>query len=123
MTLQAWVDRACGGFIFRLMQMLTGHGYFGDYLCRIRRKRMTRYHYCGDDRDMAQHTLEVCPAWVQERRVLVNQVNENLSLPRIIVAMLEREDSWRTVLSFCETVMSQKEAAKMECRGEKRHLF
>lgn len=32
-----WVDRARGGLSFHLTQVLSGHGCFGDYLCRIGR--------------------------------------------------------------------------------------
>ncbi|KMQ92762.1 reverse transcriptase [Lasius niger] len=78
----------------------------------IRRERTAQCHHCDDDQDTAQHTVEYCQAWVQERRVLVDIVGNNLSLPGIIAAMLRDERSWMVVSSFCETVMSQKEGAE-----------
>ncbi|KMQ90523.1 reverse transcriptase [Lasius niger] len=110
-----WVKRRGGGRTsFRMTQIFTGHGCFGEYLCRIGRERTAQCHHCDDDRDTTQHTLEHCQAWVQERRVLVDIVGNDLSLPGIIAAMLRDERSWMAVSSFCETVMSQKEEAERE---------
>ncbi|XP_028160083.1 uncharacterized protein LOC114352620 [Ostrinia furnacalis] len=64
--------------------------------------------------DSAQHTLEVCQAWVAEREILVEQVGQDLSLRAILPRMLESPDAWHAVLHFCEEVMSQKEAAERE---------
>ncbi|XP_026327823.1 uncharacterized protein LOC113236047 [Hyposmocoma kahamanoa] len=110
-----WMDRAHGSLTFRLVQVLSGHGCFGKYLCHIaRREPTTECHHCGCCEDTAQHTLQVCPAWANERRELVAAVGHDLSLPAMIKSMLESDRSWREVVSFCEHVMSQKEAAERE---------
>ncbi|RLU24554.1 hypothetical protein DMN91_002643 [Ooceraea biroi] len=36
--LAKWLDRGWGGVTFRMGQVLTGHGCFGEYLCRIGRE-------------------------------------------------------------------------------------
>lgn len=62
-VLVEWADRRHGGLTFRLVQVLTGLGCFGEYLHdKARRKATTRCHHCVEDRDTAQHTLEHCPA-------------------------------------------------------------
>ncbi|XP_050561732.1 uncharacterized protein LOC118274342 [Spodoptera frugiperda] len=61
-----------------------------------------------------EHTLEECTAWESERRVLVARIGRDLSLPAVITAMLTEAENWREVASFCETVMSQKEAAERD---------
>ncbi|XP_046972471.1 uncharacterized protein LOC124539219 [Vanessa cardui] len=96
---------------FRLTQVLTGHGYFGEYLCRIGREATAVCHHCGADQDDAQHTVEACPAWTAERQVLVQQIGRNLSLRAVVSAMLRRESAWEAVVNFCETVIVQKETA------------
>nr|XP_012236061.1 PREDICTED: uncharacterized protein LOC105680169 [Linepithema humile] len=65
--LPEWVDRRRRGLGFHLTQVLTGHGCFGDYLCRIGREHTTQCHHCAADRDSAQHTLTECEAWREER--------------------------------------------------------
>jgi len=70
-------------------------------------------HHCSEVRDTAQHTLEVCPAWDEQRRVLRSIVGEDLSLPAVVSAMLGSEDAWVAMVS-CEQVMLQKEAAERD---------
>ncbi|XP_012276844.1 uncharacterized protein LOC105697777 [Orussus abietinus] len=54
----SWLDRGHGRHTYRLTQVLTGHGCFGEYLCRIGREATARCHHCDAERDTAQHTLE-----------------------------------------------------------------
>lgn len=114
-VLEDWVDRTYGTLTFRLVQVLSDHGCFGKYLCRIaQREPTTECHHCGCDEDTAQHTLEVCVAWACQRSELVAVVGADLSLPSLIQSMLGSEESWRAGLTFCEDVMSRKEAAERE---------
>nr|XP_012217855.1 PREDICTED: uncharacterized protein LOC105669457 [Linepithema humile] len=111
--LPEWVDRRGRGLEFHLTQVLTGHGCFGDYLCRIGREHTTGCHHCAAGRDSAQHTLTECEAWTEERRALTAVVGQDLSLPALIQAMLEGEEKWKAASDFCGAVMSQKEEAEM----------
>ncbi|XP_070529989.1 uncharacterized protein [Cardiocondyla obscurior] len=70
--MEDWVDR-CGWkgvTSFWTTQIITGHGCFSSYLHRIGKEASTACHHCDDGIDDAQHTLEVCPAWTEERQVL-----------------------------------------------------
>jgi len=102
-------------------QVLSGHGCFGEYLCRIGKERTTECHHCGHSRDSAQHTLEDCGAWAAERAGLVAAVEADLSLSAVIRAMTGRVGAWKAVSSFCGRVMLQKEDAERERerRGER----
>ncbi|XP_024882469.1 uncharacterized protein LOC112461458, partial [Temnothorax curvispinosus] len=51
--LDAWLDGRRHGLTFRATQVLTGHGCFGKYLCRIWKKADTRCHHCDEVLDMA----------------------------------------------------------------------
>ncbi|XP_046964201.1 uncharacterized protein LOC124533080 [Vanessa cardui] len=107
---EAWMRRK-RRVTFRLTQVLTGHGCFGEYLCRIGREATAVCHHCGANQDDAQHTLEACPAWTAERQVLVQQIGQNLSLRAVVSAMLRRESTWEAVVNFCDSIMVQKETA------------
>ncbi|XP_037292216.1 uncharacterized protein LOC119188596 [Manduca sexta] len=113
-VLRQWLDRHHGAPTFRLTQVLTGHGCFGAYLCRIAGKEESAAcHHCGNCReDTAQHTLEECPAWTEERSALLAVIGSDLSLPTVVAAMVRSRRSWRAMASFCERAMSQKEAAE-----------
>lgn len=111
---EAWLGREFGHVTYRLTQVLTGHGCFGEYLSRIGREATPQCHHCGWDRDSAQHTLEQCSAWCEERGILVQRIGLDLSLPSVVEAMLADETAWKAVASFCETVLLQKEAAERD---------
>ncbi|CAH2103023.1 unnamed protein product [Euphydryas editha] len=110
-VLERWMRRKRKPLTFRLTQILPGHGCLGDYLCRTaQREPTTECHDCGAAMDSAQHTLEVCPRWAALRQSLTSVLGGDLSLPSIIIAMLGDDESWKAMVSFCEIVMSQKEA-------------
>ena len=98
------------------MQVITGHGCFEEYLHRVaRREPTTRCHHCeAESRDTAQHTLEVYPAWADQRGVLVSSIESDLSLPAIVQQMMGSEEAWQAVVSFCKQIMLQKETAERD---------
>ncbi|PZC77701.1 hypothetical protein B5X24_HaOG203068 [Helicoverpa armigera] len=111
-VLNGWLDRRHGCLSMRLVQVLSGHGCFGSYLHRIGREETPQCHHCEATVDTAEHTLQVCPSWAEPRRALMAVVGNDLSLSSVIASMLGSEETWEAVASFCEDVMSQKEAAE-----------
>ncbi|XP_011333593.1 uncharacterized protein LOC105277122 [Ooceraea biroi] len=111
-----WVDRGWGTLTYRTTQVLSGHGCFGEFLCRIGKERGPHCHHCGAERDTADHTLAECAAWDVERRVLKDVVGEDLSLLTVMRKMVGSERNWRAVSSLCEQVMLRKEEAERERR-------
>lgn len=74
-----------------MTQVLTGHGCFGEYLCQIKQEYITQcHHYQG--RDTVQYMLADCPAWDELRRVLVNVVGPDLSLPVLIPRIIGSDE-------------------------------
>lgn len=109
----AWIGHSRKwGIGFHLTQILTGHGCFADYLFRIGRENTDICFHCGMERDTAQHTLEICNAWVCERVDLRDVVGQNLTLTNLVTAMLESEDKWNAVVLYANSVMLQKEDAE-----------
>lgn len=84
-------------------------------MCQIGKECTRACHHCEASRDTAQHTLE---KWNVLRRDLCNEIGNDLSLRVIVTKMLGSERSWKAVASFCEQVMSQKEAAERIRRQE-----
>ncbi|KAJ0175767.1 hypothetical protein K1T71_008926 [Dendrolimus kikuchii] len=96
-----------------MVQILTGHGCFGKYLHQIAgREPSPQCHECGALQDTAFHTLVECAAWGPQRALLENVVGSVSSLSSMVEAMLQGQQSWLAVSSFCESVMAQKEAAE-----------
>ncbi|XP_053626030.1 uncharacterized protein LOC128683939 [Plodia interpunctella] len=115
-VLGQWLARQHGQLTFRLTQILSGHGCFGGYLCRIAgREPSAVCHHCDGCADEdAQHTLEDCPAWDEDRTQLRAVVGDDLSLPAVVRQMADSETSWTAVQAFAESVMLRKEAAERE---------
>lgn len=108
-----WLERRHGDLTYRLTQVLTGHGCFGTYLCRIGREITKACHHCTAPEDSALHTLQACPAWNSARHELVAQMGgQTLSLQAMMSSMVRSESVWRAVVDFCDAVMSAKEAAE-----------
>ncbi|RVE41577.1 hypothetical protein evm_013770 [Chilo suppressalis] len=110
--LTTWADRRHGSLSYHLVQVLSGHGSFGRYLHRIGREPTPECHHCDAAEDTAQHTLEVCPGFSQRRQELTAIIGEDLSLRNVVCVMLEGEEMWDAVNSFCVDVMTQKEDAE-----------
>ena len=114
-VLDHWLERPPNRWAsYRLVQILSGHGCFRRYLHRIGREESPSCLDCGAEEDTAEHTLSVCPSWSDQRAELAAVVGPNLSLPSVVSAMLASDEAWAATASFCETVMSQKEAAERE---------
>ncbi|KAJ8713774.1 hypothetical protein PYW08_007394 [Mythimna loreyi] len=71
---EAWLDRPHGVLTFRMTQVLTGHGKFGKFLHRIRAEETSGCRHCeASPEDTVEHSVEVCFAWEEHRRVLVDR--------------------------------------------------
>lgn len=104
--LEEWTDGRYSPVTYRLTRVLSGHDCFGS--SRIAgREADEQCHHC-EGVTGTWRTLEKCPAWADQRRVLVQTVGEDLSLPAIVEKMVGSEKCW------VEDVFSQKEAAERE---------
>jgi hypothetical protein len=52
---EAWRDRGGVPLTFRMTQVLTGHGVFGEYLLKIQREVTSICHHCQEEEDTAVH--------------------------------------------------------------------
>lgn len=112
-VLDRWVERKHGQLTYHVVQILTGHGCFGRYLCNVAgREPSSVCHFCGSLEDTAQHTLADCPEWSEPRAQLAAIIGSDLSLPAVVNAMVGNDSSWQAVSTFCQRVMLQKEAAE-----------
>ncbi|XP_076685998.1 uncharacterized protein LOC143378006, partial [Andrena cerasifolii] len=113
--MREWVGRRYGRLTFRLTQIITGVGCFGAYLCRIGREETSRCFSCDSgDEDTADHTLERCQEWIEDRRVLEAQLGPDLSLQTVVRLMAADRANWEAVSAFAETIMLEKEEAERE---------
>ena len=100
-----WLNGGRPSLTYRLTQVLTGHGCFGEYLHRIGKEATARCHHC-------HASVEYCPTWTLPRRVLSMEIGWDLSPPATLEALLVSERGRRAMTSFCEQVMFRKEATE-----------
>ncbi|KAF9421627.1 hypothetical protein HW555_002560 [Spodoptera exigua] len=114
---EEWLERRHGVLTFRLTQVLTRHGSFGRFvLFRIQREETPGCRHCEDHlEDTVEHTVAVCPAWAEHRRILREVIGGgDLSRPALVEAMVRSERNWDAVSYFCEAVMlAKREAARV----------
>ena len=98
-----------------------GHGVFGEYLRKIGWETTDICHHCGESRDTAQHTLELCSAWELSRYIQRHVIGERLTPSAIVEAMLSGPQEYEAVRLFCSRFMLAKKRAERE-RNKNSHL-
>lgn len=109
-----------GELTYRMTQIITGHGCFAAFLYCIGKAESPACGYCGNVRDDAQHTLQHCPRWDNERNRLMSLIGNDLSLVTVVSRILEDKDNWKAFRKFAEAVMVQKEKKEREDEEELR---
>lgn len=109
---EKWFFRPHGQLTFHMTQILTGHGCFESYLCRIGKAPTPHCEHCSEDNDTAQNTLQDCDAWTIQRTTLKQQIGDDLTLPRIVASILVSSQNSQSFALFCTTVMTTKETAE-----------
>ncbi|XP_017884160.1 uncharacterized protein LOC108627425 [Ceratina calcarata] len=115
-----WVTRSYGNLSYRMAQIISGHGCFGDYLCRIKKEPLPKCHHCNAVKDDNIHTAFICPAWSEERKRLYEITGRLSSLEGTIEAILHTPGKWEAFKAFCEAVMLKKEEHE-RAREAQRH--
>ncbi|XP_017879099.1 uncharacterized protein LOC108624356 [Ceratina calcarata] len=92
-----------------MTQIISGHGCFEDYLCRIKKEPLPKCHHCNAIKDDNIHTAFIFPAWSEERKRLYEITGRLSSLKGAIEAILHTSGKWETFKAFCEAVMLKKE--------------
>jgi hypothetical protein len=111
---EKWRNQKGAPLMFRMTQILTGHGVFGEFLLRIGKETTSICHHCQLGEDSALHTLMSCPAWEELRRVLRTEVGGDIGPEALRRAILEGRQGHSSVRTFCEQVMPAKERAERE---------
>jgi len=110
--IKSWCNRNHGCLDYHTTQLLSGHGCFGQYLCKIGKEPSAKCHHCPAENDTAEHTLFDCPAW-EEDRWDMNRANEStLDSENIISSMMSSPRRWEAVTKFAKKVMTAKEVAE-----------
>lgn len=117
--LQPWVCRSFGTLNYHLTQFLTGHGCFGDYLMRFKRRDTSVCYDCMEPVDSAEHALFKCDRWWRRRRVLEVATDTEFTPETVVTTMLENRGKWDAVCGYVVEVLKTREE---EERQRQRHI-
>lgn len=107
-NVRQWVERKHGEVSYYLTQVLSGHGCFGEYLCRIGKAGSEECMYCGES-DTPEHTLFACNRWRDERMAGEAEIGHILNADNVVEIMLHAERNWRIVEKMIMNIMRIKE--------------
>ena len=85
---------------------MTGHGCFGAYLYKYKRRASPDCVYCGME-DTPSHTLFECGRWDEVRQRCPNRVD--LTVERMVRAMLESRHAWGQISRTIVEILRKKE--------------
>jgi Reverse transcriptase (RNA-dependent DNA polymerase) len=108
-SIKPWYLRSHGDVSFYLTQVLTGHGCFQEYLYRFSLALSPTCILCDTgEPDDAQHTLERCSFFQEQRKSLENGLRKPFAAEGIVATMLESIENWEAIKDYVENVMREK---------------
>jgi len=107
--IRKWTDRRFGETDFHLTQMLTGHGCFGYYLHKYKKRDDPACVDCGSPVDDVEHTIFKCDRWWRLRRELEVKIEAVMEPDTVISVMLRNVENWKAIKEYTGKVLSTKE--------------
>lgn len=120
-NIEKWANRKHGDLDHFLTQVLTNHGCFNAYLHRMKKLETPKCSWCEADTDDANHTLFVCDAFENWRRVLVGEIGHDLTAANIVDTMLECRSKWNLIVYYINKVMRHKCDAERQQQSSTRN--
>ena len=111
---EEWAEKGPGALTYRVTQIITGHGCFGEYLRRTGAEKTASCHHCDAELDTAQQTIAEFIAFEEQRGRLIAVIGRSLTPAAIVDAILTDVTRKEAVTTFCEEVISLKEAAERD---------
>lgn len=103
-----WVNRKFGEVDYYLTQMLSGHGYFGKYLHRMKIRERPNCIYCDADEDDAEHTFFDCSRWSAERECLEELIGGAWRPDSVVWLLLQSEQKWHYIAQYTQRILRTK---------------
>ena len=108
--IKSWYARKHGEVSFTMTQAMTGHGYFGHYLHKMKFAASAACIYDDAEDDTAEHTIMECIRWkIQRKELLLKLGAETLTHENMVTFMLEDAEKWSAVSGFIQEIMTMKE--------------
>lgn len=103
-----WMKRKHGEVDYYLTQLLTGHGYFREYLHRMGKCDSPLCIYEDGQEDTAKHTFFECTRWQDMRSQLEQTIGASLTVQSIVEIMIAKEENWWKIARYARDVLKVK---------------
>jgi len=113
-NIAVWTNRKHGEITFHLTQILTGHGSFGEYLYRFKRRNTDECQLCGRSPDTPNHAVFECDAWHMDRRELEFDIGVEITPDNVVRTMLHSKNQWIKVAAVIEKILRKREDIERE---------
>ncbi|XP_053968698.1 uncharacterized protein LOC128870119 [Anastrepha ludens] len=100
-----WVKRKHGETDYYLTQILTGRGYFMEYLHRFQLAESPFYPSCPNAIESAEHVAFHCDRFARERAILERALGHSASPNDIVQDMCSSSAKWVAVRAFAGKIM------------------
>lgn len=98
-----------GDVDFLLIQFLTGHQCFRQYLYRFKKLEDPKCVNCKETVDDAEHAFFRCDRWWILRRELEDSIGSVVEPETIVQCMLQSRERWEAIQKFVYVVLSRRE--------------
>lgn len=106
--IRQWVERPYGEVDYYLTQVLSGHGCFKKYLFSRRRAETSDCNYCRLE-DTPEHTLFVCPRWIERRTTYTTNTGEIFNVENMRRGLISKESKWTEMYRVIRYIIEEKE--------------
>lgn len=122
--LRPWASRKSGTVNYHITQFLTGHGCFGEYLWRFKRRDTPVCHDCLAPSDNPEHAFFICDRWWSLRRELEVTIEEEFNPETAVNIMLKSREKWDAVCGLVIHVLrTREEDERQRQRNQEINLF
>lgn len=104
----AWIRRSHGCVNYFLTQFLTGHGSFGAYLKKIKKKQNDECIFC-EAQDTPEHAVFECPRSETARTMAEREVGASLTPDNVVELSLRNKRSWKCIMGMVEGIIKMRE--------------
>uniref|UniRef100_A0A2M4CJ33 Putative reverse transcriptase n=1 Tax=Anopheles darlingi TaxID=43151 RepID=A0A2M4CJ33_ANODA len=105
--MDAWTARKHGRLTFQLAQMLSGHGFFREFM-HIKHLADSEFcPSCPTRVENAEHILFECPRFNGERQALLAFEEGALTPDNLLSNLLHSEDRWSSISAVVKRIMDE----------------
>nr|BAC57902.1 reverse transcriptase [Anopheles gambiae] len=125
----SWQSRKHGDVSFHLCQVLSGHGFFRDYLCRNGFTSSPDCQRCSGVPETAEHAMFECPRFAEVRQQLLGEgITDPVRPENLQQHLLRDAESWSRICEAAKRITASlqqawdDERAALAAHGNEQHF-